>query len=74
MLQTDDSLEFCAAVYRLPSCFTLWTAQFCLGLRTIIVQYGLDGPIVWARPCAVKRLGYQQDGQEMGRDHLSNTV
>ena len=45
-----------------------------LGLRTVTVQYGLDGPVVRAHPRAVKRLGYQQDGRETGRDHPSNTV
>jgi len=30
VLWTDDSLEFRVAVYGLPSCFALWTAQFCL--------------------------------------------
>src|SRR5882757_7248310 len=30
MLWTDDPLEFHMAVYRLPSCFTSWTASFCL--------------------------------------------
>src|SRR6267154_3581656 len=30
VLRTNDSLEFRAAIYGLPSCFASWTASFCL--------------------------------------------
>jgi Transposase/Homeodomain-like domain len=45
-----------------------------VGLRTVTVQYGLDGSVVRTRTRAVKPLVSQPDGRWTGRTSPSNTV